>query len=124
MHQTLPCRLFHRWVFCSRLGKKPKFHNHDAPRNLKSGYDMVCIGADKVKSKYRPIDFYQAMSTCVRSEMYKVAVFLLAVADAYSRFDTLRVADCTAHQAAILARMQALSAIDKDKQTTLQENVK
>lgn len=64
------------------------------------------------------------MSTCVRSGMYKEAVFLLAVASVYGRFDTLRVADRTAHQAATFARMQALGAIDKDKQTTLQENIK
>ena len=56
--------------------------------------------------------------------MYKEGTFLFALAGAYGRFDTLRVADNSAHQAVAVARMQALSTLDKSKQTAFQESLK
>lgn len=110
--------------FAADSATQPKFRNYEAPGNLESKYDIGCIGVDKVESKYTPTDLYKAMSKCVGSGMYKEGAFLFAVAGVYGRFDTLRVVDKTAHQAVTVARMQALGAMDKDKQPTFQESVK
>lgn len=110
--------------FAADTAAQPKFQNYEAPGNLESKYDVDCIGADKVESKYTPIDLYRAMSKCIDLGKHKEGAFLFAIAGVYGRFDTLRVSDKTAHEAVAAARMQVSIALDKNKQTAFQENVK
>lgn len=105
-------------------GTQPRVRNYESPGNLESKYDLGCIGAHKVENKYSPTDLYKAVSKCANSGMYKEGTFLFAVAGVYGRFDTLRVEDKSAHQAIAVARMQALSTLDKGKQTAFQESLK
>lgn len=105
-------------------GTQPRIRNYEAPGNLESKNDLGCIGADKVENKYTPTDLYKAVSKCANTGMYKEGAFLFAVAGVYGRFDTLRVEDKSAHQAIAVARMQALSTLDKGKQTAFQEKLK
>lgn len=111
-------------TFAQDSGTQPRIRNYEAPGNLESKHDLGCIGADKVRSKYTPTDLYKAVSKCANSGMYKEGAFLFAVAGVYGRFDTLRVVDKSAHQAVTAARMQALSTLDKGKQTAFQESLK
>lgn len=102
---------------------QPNIRNYEAPGNLESKHGIGCVGADKVENKYTPTDLYRAMSKCAGAGMYKEGSFLFAVAGVYGRFDTLRVVDKSAHQAVAVARMQALSTLDKDKQTAFKESL-
>jgi len=111
-------------AFAADSATQPTVQIIEAPGNLESKYDVGCIGADKVESKYTPIDLYKAMSKCVNSGMYKEGALLFAVAGTYGRFDTFRVVDKTAHQAVDVAFMHALGALDENKRTDFQENIK
>lgn len=103
--------------------RRPQIKNYEAPGNLESKYDLGCVGAEKLESKYTPTDLYTAFSRCIEAGKYREGTFLFALAGVYGRFDTFRVADKTAHQAVAVARMQALGGVDKDKQTAFQDNL-
>ena len=111
-------------AFATDSDSQPRIQNYEAPGNLESKNDLGCIGADKVENIYTPTDLYTAVSKCANSGMYKQGAFLFAVAGVYGRFDTLRVADKSAHQAVAVIRMQTLSTLDKGKQTAFQESLK
>jgi len=115
---------FSAGTFAAGSVTQPGVQNFEAPGNLESKYDVGCIKADKVKRKYTPTDLYRAMSKCIDSGNFKEGVFLFAVAGVYGRFDAYRVADKTAHQAVIVARMQAVSPLSKDKLTEFQNSLK
>jgi hypothetical protein len=59
-----------------------------------------CVGKEKLTNKLTPVDLYRGISTCIEQENFEPGVFMYAMAGAYGRFDTLRVADESAHQAA------------------------
>ena len=105
-------------------GAQPTIHNHEAPGNLESKYDLDCIAASQVKNQYTPTDLYQAMAKCITDGKYQDGAFLFALAGVYGRFDILRVEDSTAHQAITVALMQALGPLDQDKRTAFQEGIK
>lgn len=105
-------------------GTQPRILNYEAQGNLESMNNLGCIGINRVKNKYTPIDLYKVVSKCVNSGMYKEGVFLFAVAGVYGRFDTIRVEDKSAHQAVAIARMHTLGTLDKSKQATFQESLK
>jgi hypothetical protein len=110
-------------AFAAGPAGQSNIRNYEAPGNLESKNDIACIGADKVENKYTPTDLYKAVSKCADSGMYKEGAFLFAVAGVYGRFDTFRVVDKSAHQAVAVARMQALSTLDKGRQTAFQESL-
>jgi hypothetical protein len=76
-----------------------------------------------MENKYTPTDLYKAVSKCAQAGKYKDGAFLFAVAGVYGRFDTLRVMDKTAHQAVTVARMQALSTLNEDKQAAFKDSL-
>lgn len=102
---------------------RPQIKNYEAPGNLESKYDLGCVAAEKLENKYTPTDLYKAVSKCAQTAKYKDGAFLFAVAGVYGRFDTLRVTDKSAHQAVTVAQMQALSILDKDKQTAFKDSL-
>jgi hypothetical protein len=91
----------------------------EAPGNLESSHDVGCVGADQVKNVYTPTDLYPAVAKCAGAGMPERGAFLFALAGLYGRFDALRVADETAHQAVLVAQMQALDALDEDRRQAL-----
>lgn len=91
----------------------------EAPGNLESNHDVGCVGADQVQNVYTPADLYPAVAKCARAGMPERGVFLFVLAGLYGRFDALRVADETAHQAIQVAKMQSLGALDEAAQQAL-----
>lgn len=63
------------------------------------GPTNACVSLQQVETRDTPVDLMQYMSNCVRQEKWEQAVDLYHLSGVYAKFDTLRVADKTAHQA-------------------------
>lgn len=107
----------------SAAANTPNIHNSEAPGNLESNNTLGCIDAGQVKNSYTPTDLYRAVAACAQSGQYEHGIFLFAIAGTYGRFDTLRVADASAHQAVAVARMMAISNLDDGQRTALQDKL-
>ena len=77
-----------------------------------------------VVSDYTPADLYKAVSICASQNKYLEGAYLFALAGVYGRFDTLRVADKTAHQAVTVLVMQSFGSLSKEKKITFMEKLK
>jgi hypothetical protein len=101
--------------------------NYEAPGNLAATRAINCIVAGKLSNKDTPADLYPAVMQCLNEAKYERAVFIYALAGVYARFDAMRVADETAHDAAtvFLSRMTKgvprakLKQFDEVKEKTL-----
>ena len=98
--------------------------NYEAPGNLESMNDIGCVGSAKLQNTYTPADLYRAAELCVRRATYREAAFLYAMAGVYGRYDTLRVADKTAHQALTVLQMQAFGALGQGPQEAFKKAIK
>jgi hypothetical protein len=89
--------------------------NHEASGNLESTHDLGCVGSTRLSPTHTPPDLYRALEQCVQRDAYEEATFLFALAGVYGRFDTLRVADRSAHQAVTVLVMQTFGAVGESK---------
>lgn len=97
--------------------------NYEAPGNLQSTHELGCLSVDKLSNKDTPADLYPALVKCLNQDQYDRALFIYALAGAYTRFDTLRVADETAHDAATVFLHRVIAAVPKDKMKKLASQV-
>lgn len=118
----MPVAAFSAFALCSAAGSfaadstsRPPITIYEASGNLESKHDLGCVGIKKLSNKHTPADLYKAVSRCIEQGKHKAGAFLFALAGVYGRFDTLRVADRTAHQAVAVLGMQALAPLGKDK---------
>lgn len=102
----------------------PNITNYEAQGNLESTNNVRCVGPDGLSRKFTPPDMYRAAAICAQQDMNKEGTFLVALAGAYGKFDTLRVADKTAHNAPNISRMTSFASLDANKISTLQANMK
>jgi hypothetical protein len=72
---------------------------HESPGNLAATHELGCLPSTQLSNEYTPADLYPAMGRCLAEGDTPRAVLLSALAGVYARFDTLRVADTTAHDA-------------------------
>lgn len=98
--------------------------NYESKDNLKSFHHLDCIDATAVKSEYTPADIYPAAKTCVDQEDFARAARLFAIAGVYGRFDTLRVADVSAHQAIAVLQLNFFGQLDGAAKEKLQTTVR
>lgn len=98
--------------------------NYEAQGNLESTNNVGCISFDKLSRKFTPPDMYKAAAICVQQDMSKEGAFLVALAGAYGQFDTLRVADKTAHDAPSISRMTSFGSLDANKTNAFQASMK
>ena len=66
-----------------------------------------------------PAQLYRGVAACMRRSDTDTAVVLFSLAVAYGRFDALRVADPSAHQAGMLLRLVALQRLDEVQRQAL-----
>lgn len=102
---------------------RPNVINHEATGNLAAKFDLACVGAENLENRYTPADLYPAMTKCLSQSDYKKAVFISALAGVYARFDTLRVADKTAHDANAVLRMQATANVSDEQKKTFRKTM-
>lgn len=102
----------------------PNITNYEAQGNLESTNNVGCVGSDKLSRKFTPPDMYKAAAICAQQDMDKEGIFLVALAGAYGQFDTLRVADKTAHDAPNISRMTSFGSLDASKKNAFQASMK
>jgi hypothetical protein len=66
-----------------------------------------------------PLQLYRGVAACMRRSDTDTAVVLFSLAVAYGRYDALRVADPSAHQAGMLLRLVALQRLDEAQRQAL-----
>lgn len=84
----------------------------------------ACLDRDNLSNKLSPFDLYKSIASCIASENFEPAVFMYAMAGAFGRFDTLRVADKSAHQATKVLPMLTFGSLPKDKVSAFQARVR
>ncbi|MEP9358568.1 hypothetical protein [Sphingomonas sp. KR3-1] len=90
----------------AQQGQPPKVQNYNAPGNLEQTADLGCIALKDAAPRYTPVDLFRAAGTCISAHRYDDGARLFVLAGAYGRFDMLRVADTTAHQAILVIRSE------------------
>jgi hypothetical protein len=85
--------------------------NHQSQGNLESTKVVMCRDLGTLESSMSPADLYPAVPECVRQRKYELAAQLYALAGTYARFDQLRVADRSAHQAKTVLEMNYLGGL-------------
>lgn len=100
-----------------------QIQNYTAPGNLESNHELGCVGVEKLSSNFSPADLYHAVLVCSNKGQYKEAAILFALAGLYGRFDVLRVADKTAHQAIPALKMEMAAKMSVEQKNTLASNL-
>ncbi|MBK8869470.1 MAG: PLDc_N domain-containing protein [Elusimicrobia bacterium] len=95
---------------------KSKIMRMDAPGNLESLNDLGCVELTKITNKITPADLYKSLAKCIEEGSYKKAAQISAIAGVYGRYDTLRVADPSAHQAVGMLKLVNLGKIGQEKE--------
>jgi hypothetical protein len=91
--------------------------NVETAGSLKPTHDLECIPLAGIKTEYTPADLMVALGKCTRAGRYDDAMVLMLVAGTYARFDTLRVADISAHAA--FEVIQSRNPLDERARTAL-----
>lgn len=83
---------------------------------------LGCIASSAIDSSMTPVELYASMEACARAARPADAMFLFAIAGAYGRFDTFRVADRSAHGAVTIVRQAHVDAVPPDQWQPVQQN--
>lgn len=97
--------------------------NVEAPVNLQAE-PLTCFPPPRATPDMTPPALYSATRSCMKANRVVEAAQLFALAGAYSRFDTLRVQDRTAHQASTALKVLLSSQLSEQQRTALGEQVK
>jgi len=76
---------------------------------------VPCQSLDSVKNTQTPVELTQAMVSCVRTNRYQEAVELFYLINVLGKFDKLRVADQTAHQALHIIQQRATEQFSEEQ---------
>lgn len=102
-------------VLCSAL---PTFGADNAPTS-----PDICVEKRDLNNKLSPFDLWKSIRSCVMAENYEVAIYTYALAGSFGRFDTMRVADKTAHQAAGILPIAIMGSLPEDRKNAFQKHV-
>ena len=89
--------------------------NIQAPGNLEAGADVGCIAVESLKNTYTAADLYRINTKCVKEDHLDAAVYVSAMAGVYARYDSMRVADQSAHQAQTVLRMNFANSLTESE---------
>ena len=98
--------------------------NYEAPGNLESRRDIGCAGLGSIRNTYSPADLYRGIPKCVEQRDFEAGIFLFALAGVYGRYDSLRVADRSAHQAVTVLRMKYVDELPEGDKKALFERLR
>jgi len=91
--------------------------NYQTQGNLEVTHAVGCKGFSELSNQYTPADLYKGLSECWAAKKYNEAAELFILAGVYGRFDSLRVADISAHQATSILSMEALHNLTPEQKT-------
>ncbi|MGL4605784.1 MAG: hypothetical protein ACRCU9_16725 [Iodobacter sp.] len=111
MHRTDKALILYFVFLLTAAVSEAEIINHFAPGNLESTQHVEC--ESKLSNKMTPADLYPALPLCIKKSEYDKALFIYMLAAAYGKFDSLRVADQSAHQAALALGMITFENVDQ-----------
>jgi len=82
-----------------------------------------CPSLASLDGSQTPEQLYRGVALCLRGSDRDSAVVLFGLAAAYGRFDAMRVADPSAHQAGTLLRLVALERLNAPQRQALSEGM-
>lgn len=94
--------------------------NHTMPGSLAPTTDPGCIVADAAPVTLTPPDLGLGVRACAKAGDFDRAVGLFILMQLRARYDTLRVADETAHQGEQVLSMETFAAMSAPEQAGLQ----
>lgn len=98
--------------------------NYETEGNLEVTHDIGCVDSGGLKNVYNSADLYKGLAKCINDGAYERGVLLFALAGVYGRYDTLRVADPTAHQATTVLRMTYFDSLEEARKLTFLAKLK
>jgi hypothetical protein len=98
--------------------------NYETEGNLEVTHDIGCVDSGGLKNVYSSADLYKGLAKCIKDGAYERGVLLFVLAGVYGRYDTLRVADQTAHQATTMLRMTYFDSSDQSKKLAFFDKLK
>jgi len=90
-----------------------------ARRMMADAQASGCPRLASLDGSQTPEQLYRGVAACMRGSDTDTAVVLFSLATAYGRYDALRVADPSAHQAGTLLRLVALQRLDEAERQAL-----
>lgn len=102
----------------------PQIVNYEVQGNLQSTRKIGCIAGEELSDRDTPADLYPALVKCLHQDQYQRAVIIYALAGVYTKFDTLRVVDKTAHDVHAVFIHQLGNAVTQEKLKNLADRVK
>lgn len=84
---------------------------------------LVCLDKSELTEHLSPPEIWKSISSCLSSENYSNAIFQYALAGVYGRYDSMRVADETAHQAAKILPIIAWESLKEEKVKLFRERI-
>jgi hypothetical protein len=102
----------------------PQIIRLEAKGNLEATAPLGCVDLQSVTAAHTPADIVPGIRLCLDSAKYEKAAVLFAVAGVFGKFDTLRVADKTAHQAVAALQVTHLNSVEPEHKSALQKVLK
>jgi hypothetical protein len=98
--------------------------NYEAKGNLQAIQPIGCVSLAELTNRHTPADIFPGVRKCIDDGGYGKAFDLLALAGVYGRFDMLRVADPSAHQAIIVLQMNNIGSLKQARVDAFMESMK
>ena len=89
--------------------------NYEAPGNLQARTDLGCLKIEALRNTYTAADLYRSNASCVKQDDLESAVYSSALAGVYGRYDSMRVADQSAHQAQTVLRLNFANSLTEEQ---------
>lgn len=106
---------------CGSNPSKPQSTNYTTEGNLEVTKSGKCVDLKSIDNTWTPADMTASEADCIRKGDYANAFDLSMAASVYGRYDALRVADQSAHQAVQVLLMNAMSSADEQHQEGMRE---
>jgi hypothetical protein len=89
--------------------------SHSSPINNSPTIMASCPDQATLNGNMTPVELFSAVTACVNKSDYETATIVFALAGDYAQFDMMRVEDKTAHQAASLLALYAVSTLNEEQ---------
>lgn len=104
----------------AEAGEPGQVSNYEAEGNLEITRGGDCTELVEVTNQWTPADLMASAKACANKAEYERTVQYYLLGVAYGRFDSLRVADRSAHQAVQVMAMGISSDLDEEQRAEFQ----
>lgn len=97
--------------------------HYETSGNLQARPTLDCLQPDALNNSLTAADLYLSNANCVKADDLDAAIYSSALAGVYARYDSLRVADQSAHQAQTVLSLQLANALTEAQQKQFMERL-